>query len=689
MAVTKFNVDGQFLNRELGTLEFNRRVLAQAQDQQVPLLERLRFLCITTTNLDEFFEVRVAGLKELIEAGSSLSGVEQLSPQELLFEVNQKAARLIADQYECFNKQLVPAFQEQGIRFVRRDDLNEKQQEWVRDYAKYSVAPILSPLALDPSHPFPRILNKSLNFLVQLEGKDAFGRNCDLAVVQAPRSLPRIIKLPPEISDGHNDFLFLSSIMHKHMGFLFPGMKVKASYQFRVTRNSHLFVDPEEVDDLLTALAGELAGRRYGDAVRLEVADNCPEDLTQYLLDRFGLGQQDVYLVNGPVNINRLHAIYDLVDRPDLKYPPFLASIPSSLAPGVNKFHAIAQQDILLHHPYESFAPVVELLRDAAADPNVLAIKQTLYRTGADSAVVDALVAAAKTGKEVTVVVELRARFDEADNINLASRLQEAGAHLVYGVVGYKTHAKMCLIIRREERKLQKYAHLGTGNYHPRTARTYTDYGLLTCDARITGDVAKVFMQLTSLGKFKNLKELLQAPFTLHKTVLKKIKALAKLAGAGQQTRIVAKLNSLMEQEVIDSLYAASQAGVEIELIVRGPCGLRPGVPGLSDNIRVRSIIGRFLEHARVFCFESADETEVYLSSADWMERNFFKRVETCFPVINPSIKSRLVNDLEIQLQDNCQAWSLQPDGKYLRCTPNSDPPISAQDRLLSSHSKS
>lgn len=683
MAAPELTISRHFLSRELGTLEFNRRVLAQAEDETIPLLERLRFLCITSTNLDEFFEVRVAGLKELLEAGSNLSGLERLSPQELLFEINQKAARLIANQYACFNNQLVPAFQEQGIRFIPRNDLNDKQQEWVRDYAKHSVAPILSPLALDPSHPFPRILNKSLNFLVKLEGKDAFGRNCDLAVVQAPRSLPRIIKLPPEISDGHNDFLFLSSIMHKHMGFLFPGMDVKASYQFRVTRNSHLFVDPEEVDDLLTALAGELAGRRYGDAVRLEVADRCPEDLMRYLLDRFGLGQQDVYLVNGPVNINRLSAIYDLVDRPDLKYPPFLPRVPSALTPGVNKFHAIAKQDILLHHPYESFAPVVELLRDAATDPNVLAIKQTLYRTGADSAIVDALVAAAKAGKEVTVVVELRARFDEADNINLASRLQEAGAHLVYGVVGYKTHAKMCLIIRREENKLQRYVHLGTGNYHPRTARAYTDYGLLTCDSRITNDVAKVFMQLTSLGKFKNLKELLQAPFTLHKMVLRQIEDTIKLAKTGQETRIIAKLNSLVEQEIIDTLYSASQAGVEIELIVRGPCSLRPGVPGLSDNIQVRSIIGRFLEHARIYCFQNEDETNMYLSSADWMARNFFKRVEICFPIKNKSIKKRLVNDLEIQLQDNCQAWFLQPDGKYIRSVPNGEPPLSAQDKLL------
>lgn len=688
MAAPKLEVGGHFLNRELGTLDFNRRVMAQAQDPSVPLLERLRFLCITSTNLDEFFEIRVAGLKEVIEADTKLAGDENLSPTELLSAVNQKAARLIEDQYNCFNHELIPAFEEQGIRFVRRHDLTPEQKDWVRQYAKRSVIPVLSPLALDPSHPFPRILNKSLNFLVQLEGKDAFGRQCDLAVVQAPRSLPRIIKMPPELSQSQNDFLFLSSVMHNNMDLLFPGMTVKGSYQFRVTRNSHLFVDPEEVDDMLTALAGELAGRRYGDAVRLEVADNCPEDLSEYLSNRFGLSQQDVYLVNGPVNINRLHAIYDLVDRPDLKYSPFIPSVPEEFSAGGNKLDVIKNTDVLLHHPYESFTPVVELLHEAASDPNVLAIKQTLYRTGADSSVVDALVAAAQAGKEVTVVVELRARFDEADNINLANRLQEAGAHLVYGVVGYKTHAKMCLIVRREGKNLRRYVHLGTGNYHPRTARQYSDYGLLTSDARITSDVSKVFLQLTSLGKFKDLKDLYQSPFTLQRNVIKRAELVAEAARKGEKARIIVKVNSLIEPGSIDALYAASQAGAEIDLIVRGPCGLRPGVPGLSDNIRVRSIVGRFLEHARVYCFEYGDQLDLYLSSADFMERNFFKRVEVCFPIKSKTLQKRILKDLEIALADNYQAWELGSDGEYRRCTPGQDEAKIFQQIMLETYSK-
>lgn len=684
MAAPKIELAGQFLNRELGTLEFNRRVLSLAQDESIPLLERLRFLCITSTNLDEFFEIRVAGLKQILELGSQLPEREMLSPQELLFEIHQKAARIISDQYDCFNNQLVPAFKEQGIRFIKRTDFTEKQQEWVRNYAKNSVIPVLSPLALDPSHPFPRILNKSLNFLVKLEGKDAFGRQCDLAVVNAPRSLPRIVKLPAEVAESHNDFVFLSSIMHSYMYTLFPGMSVKGSYQFRVTRNSHLFVDPEEVDDLLIALTGELAGRKYGDAVRLEIADNCPTDLTQYLTDHFGLSEQDLYQVNGPVNINRLHAIYDLVDRPDLKYAPFVPSVPKTLTSDTNKFDVIAKQDIVLHHPYESFQPVVELLREAAADPNVLAIKQTLYRTGADSEVVDALVAAAQANKEVTVVVELRARFDEAANIDLSNRLQEAGAHLVYGVVGYKTHAKMALIVRREGNKLRRYCHLGTGNYHSRTARHYTDYGLLTSNPRITGDVAKIFLQLTSLGKSKNLKCLLQSPFTLHSGVIGKITDLADKARAGQKTRLVAKLNALLEYDVIDALYAASQAGVKIELIVRGPCGVRPQVPGLSENITVRSILGRFLEHARVYLFQDEDQTDLYLSSADWMERNLLRRVEACFPITDKKLGERIIEELDIALADNCQAWELDSDGKYQRCAPASDEErLASQEALL------
>ena len=673
-----------FLNREQSLLAFNRRVLAQARDPATPLLERLRFLCIASNNLDEFFEIRVAGLKEQVVSGSTQAGPDNISPQEILTRISADAHKLVDEQYRVLNEELIPALERERIRFLRRSEWNTEQETWVRNYFEQELLPVLSPLGLDPAHPFPKILNKSLNFIVSLRGRDAFGRVGGIAIVQAPRALPRLIQLPAECGAGPHDFVFLSSVIHAHVSDLFPGMEVTGCHQFRVTRNSELFVDEEEVGDLLRAVEGELASRRYGDTVRLEVADNCPTAMTAYLMNEFELAEPDVYQVNGPVNLNRLLALTDLLDRPELKYPAFVPGLPPVLMRSQDIFAAIRAGDILLHHPFQSFAPVADFVRQAAADPNVLAIKQTLYRTGKTSALVDALIQAARAGKEVTVVIELRARFDEEANINLASALQEAGAHVVYGVVGYKTHAKMMLVVRREGAKLRHYVHLGTGNYHDRTARLYTDFGLLTCDRLIGEDVHKVFQQLTSLGRVPKLKKLLQSPFTLQKELLDRIEREAAHARAGKPAQIIAKMNSVVEPQVIQALYKASQAGVKIDLIVRGMCCLRPGVPGISDNIRVRSIIGRFLEHPRVYWFRNDGQEELWLASADWMERNFFRRVEIAFPVTEKSLKQRIYREaIEVYLADNTQAWELQSDGSYRRLTPDNEETRAAQALLL------
>ncbi len=679
-----------YVNRELSLLEFNRRVLEQAKDERVPLLERIRFLCISSTNLDEFFEVRVAGLKQKAGLGAMESGPDNMTAQEVLKEISLRAHDLVDEQYRVLNDIMFPLLEAQGIRFIRRDDWNASQRRWLRRYFNESLQPVLSPMGLDPAHPFPRILNKSLNFIVALTGKDAFGRNSGLAVISAPRSLPRVIQLPADETDsGPYDFVFLSSVMHAFADVLFHGMKVEGLYQFRVTRNSELFVDEEEIDDLLRAVEGELLTRNYGDLVRLEVAHNCPQEQVKFLQDQFVLADVDVYQVNGPVNLNRLAEVCELVDRPDLKYPSFTPRLPQQLA-GKDIFKAIAKRDVLLHLPFESFLPVVDFLRQAAEDPHVLAIKQTLYRTGPQSAVVDALVAAAHAGKEVTVVIELMARFDEEANVALATRLQRAGAHVVYGVVGYKTHAKMILVVRREGKRLRHYVHLGTGNYHPRTARIYTDYGLMSCNKAIGQDVHKVFNQLTSLGKVAKMNRLLHSPFTLHQAMLDKIEREIVHVREGRGGRVIVKVNALIDPQLIQALYRASQAGVEIDLIVRGMCRLRPGMPGVSENIRVRSVIGRFLEHTRVFYFANGGGEEVYASSADWMERNMFRRVEICFPIENKTLRERVKQDLAWYLKDNTQAWILSADGSYaLPQMAEGEEPFSAQQALLNELSES
>ncbi len=674
-----------YINRYTSLLEFNRRVLEYAKDATVPLLERLKYLCISSSNLDEFFEIRIALLKQRVETGVVKSGLDNMTPGEILNILSVSVQAFIDEQYRILNEELIPELATHDIRFLKRSEWSSAQEKWLRTYFKKQLTPVLSPIGLDPAHPFPRVLNKSLNFIVSLKGKDAFGRDSALAVVQAPRVLPRIIQLPRNISgDQGNDLVFLSSIIHAFVDDLFPGMKSTGCYQFRVTRNSDLFVDEEEIEDLARALEGELSARRYGAAVRLEVADNCPERLRKYLLQRFELAPEDVYQANGPVNLNRLLAVYDLIDRPDMKYAGFVSGLPSRVTANTDIFEAIKQGDILLHHPFESFAPVIDLVKQAANDPDVLAIKQTLYRTGPDSTVVDALVEAARAGKEVTVVIELRARFDEAENIELANRLDQAGAHVVYGVVGYKTHAKMLLVIRRGPKKsLQRFVHLGTGNYHPKTTRLYTDYGLITCDPLIGEDVHNVFMQLTSLGKVPKLNKLLQSPFTLHPSLIEWIDREAQHAAEGRPARIIIKINSLTEPKAIQALYRASRAGVSIDLVVRGMCCLRPGIPGVSDNIRVRSIIGRFLEHTRVYYFLNDGEEPLYCASADLMERNMFRRVEVAFPIENAESRKRIMGELETYLEDNHQAWILDSDGVYTRSSATSGKLVTAQDVIL------
>jgi polyphosphate kinase len=674
-----------FINRELAALEFNARVLAQATDERVPLLERLRFLCICSSNLDEFFEIRVSGLKQLLELGSTHSAPDTLSIPEQLDAIHERAVRLIADQYAALNDVLLGALHAQGIDLLSGTDWDAHTHDWLERHFAAEVEPVLSPLGLDPARPFPRIQNKSLNFIVQLSGKDAFGRDGELAVVQAPRSLPRIVALPA--IDGRQRLVPLSTIVEAFVERLFTGMQVLGCYQFRLTRNSDLFVDDEEVDDLRRAVEGELAHRRYGAAVRLETAANCPQQIVDFLLHQFALEPRDWYSVPGPVNLNRFSAIYDLVQRADLKYPVFTPGVPEGFSGAQDMFEAIRHRDVLLHHPFQSFAPVMDLLRQAATDPMVLAIKQTLYRTGDQSRIVDALVAAAQAGKDVTVVIELRARFDEEANIELSTRLQEAGAHVMYGVVGYKTHAKLLLIVRREADGLRRYCHLGTGNYHPGTARFYTDYGLFTSDEAIGTDVHEIFLQLTSLTQTPRLRRLLQSPFKLHETLQSMIEREINHARAGKSARLIAKLNALVDPQTIENLYRASGAGVQIELIVRGVCALRPGLPGISENIRVRSIIGRFLEHSRVFWFDNAGRPQLYLASADWMERNFFRRVEVAFPVSQAKLRARIREDLQRYLDDNSNAWLLQSDGSYQRSVHGADVPgIDAQAQLLEAY---
>jgi polyphosphate kinase len=585
-----------------------------------------------------------------------------------LARISEECHALVAHQYDILNREILPQLQANGVHLVRHTDRNEAQRAWVKEYFEREVRPLLTPIGLDPAHPFPQVVNKSLNFIVSLSGKDAFGRGTAIAIVKAPRVLPRVIRLPDHLSKhGGISFCLLTSIIHAHISDLFSGREVIGYSQFRVTRDSDLWVDEDEVKNLRQALKGELQGRQYGASVRLEVAKNCPPDLSQFLLDQFGLHQSRLYAVDGPVNLVRLSEVTDYVNNPALRFPPFFPGS-AQKTPGQDIFAALRESDILLHHPYQSFQTVIDFIRGAALDPAVVAIKQTIYRTGMNSDLMEALIAAARQGKEVTVIVELKARFDEEANINWADKLEQAGAQVVYGVVGLKTHAKLALVIRREEGKLRCYAHLGTGNYHPTTTKFYTDFGLLTCHPQLSQEVNEVFIHLTSLTKPHKLTHLWLAPFALQSEIIKAIRNEARIARAGRPGRIIVKINALVDESVIKALYAASRDGVKIDLIVRGACTLRPGVPGLSDNIKVRSVIGRFLEHSRIYYFRNDLAHDVYLASADWMSRNLFRRIEVAFPILDKALKRRVISEgLNPYLKDNTNAWELEPDGHYQR----------------------
>ena len=658
-----------FLDREISQIAFNWRVLAQAEDKQVPLLERLKYLCIVGSNLDEFFEVRIASLL----AQNTVDGELSQDPafRQQLRKISESCHQLAQRQYELLNTEILPLLAKKGVRILRHNDRNEAQRAWVKAYFEREVKPLLTPIGLDPAHPFPQVVNKSLNFIVSLAGKDAFGRGTAIAIVKAPRVLPRIIKLPEEISGNCMAFCLLSSVIHSHIEDLFNGREVINYSQFRVTRDSDLWVDEEEVKNLRQALQGELQTRQFGEAVRLEVAKNCPKELSDFLLAQFNLPQDRLYAVDGPVNMVRLGELLDYVRQPSLRFPPFAARFVTK-ANGLDMFSNLRKHDILLHHPFQAFQTVIDFIRSASLDPNVVAIKQTVYRTGMNSDLMESLITAARLGKEVTVVVELKARFDEEANINWADRLQQAGAQVVYGVVGLKTHAKMALVIRREEGGvLRHYAHLGTGNYHPSTTRFYTDFGLLTAHHGIATEVNEVFIHLTGLNKPKKLEHLWLAPFGLQPQIIKAIRNEARIAREGRPARIIAKMNALLDESVIRALYAASADGVKIDLIVRGACALRPGVPGLSENIRVRSIIGRFLEHSRIYYFRNDLAHDVYLGSADWMNRNLFRRIEVAFPVLDKALKKRVISEgLDPYLKDNTNAWVLDSEGNYERRKP-------------------
>lgn len=677
----EYTYNDRFINRELSILDFHLRVLEQAVDPLHPLLERMNFLLIFSRNLDEFFEIRVAGMLEQLDLGNESHTPDGLTPKQVLDQISQTTHAAIERQYRILNEEILAKLREEDICFLRRGELTPAQSSWVKKYFQEQVAPVLTPISLDPAHPFPRLVNKSLNFIVTLEGKDAFGRQIDLAVVPAPRSLPRVVRLPDELTGGKEHHVMLSAIIHEHVSDLFPGMTATGCYQFRVTRNADLALN-EDVEDLAKALKGELNSRRFGRAVRLEVTENCPKHIYDYLLDEFDLEEEQLYKVDGPVNLARLLSNFK---RPHLRYDSHTPVIPKVLKKAENIFSAMQKQDILLHHPFESFAPVINFLREAARDPQVLAIKQTLYRSGADSEIVQVLAEAARNGKEVTAVIELRARFDEESNIAVANVLQEAGAVVVYGIVGYKTHAKMILVVRRENNKLVRYVHLGTGNYHAGNARIYTDYGLLTTDKELCEDVHRIFQELTGMGKMAKLKKLLHAPFTLHAQLINFIDDEIANAKAGKPAQIIVKVNALTEVQLINKLYEASQAGVQIDLIIRSICCLRPGLPGLSENIRVRSIVGRFLEHTRVYYFSNNGNPHVYCSSADWMDRNLFNRVEACFPIEDPALKKRIYQQgLLNYLKDNQQAWLLKGDGSWIRAqVAEGEEPHNAQRTLL------
>lgn len=672
-----------YVNRELSFLEFNRRVKAQARDERVPLLERLRFLTIVSSNLDEFFEVRVGLLKQRIALALPHQGADSTPAAVLHRQIRETVSELVTNQYKLLNETVLPRLEEHGVRLLRRSRWTPAQKAWIKNYFTEQALPVLTPVGLDPAHPFPVVQNKGLNFLITLEGEDAFERDSGVAILQVPRCLPRVIRLPEELSDGQ-DFTLISSVIHANVSALFPGMQVTGCHQFRLTRDSNMWVDEEEIDDLLDALKGELHGRNYGSSTRLEVAQGTPDYLIDFLLSHHGLGPEDLYVVNGPVNLHRLGALVNQARLDELKHPAFTPGLPHNLGPKQDLLATLRAHDVLLYHPYQSYNPVVDLLWRASTDPKVLAIKMTLYRVGGGSRIVDALLQAARAGKDVTVVVELRARFDEAENISLATLLAEAGANVVYGVVGFKCHAKTMLVVRREQGQLRRYVHVGTGNYHINNARLYTDYSLLSANPELGEDVHRIFMELTGLGQVREMNRLLHSPFTLRTEVVRLIDAEATAAKAGKPAWIRAKMNSLTEPSVIQALYRASQAGVQIDLVVRGICSLRPGLNGVSENIRVRSIVGRFLEHDRVYAFHAQGKDLVYIASADWMDRNLWRRVEVACPIRSSELKERILKNMARFLEDDALAWLMDSDGGYARVAERGE--NSAQAALLQDH---
>ena len=674
----------ELLDRDVSILAFNERVLDWAKRPEVPLLERLRYLCIVSSNLDEFFEVRAD-----LHMSAFRNGDEKGTYNTKTFETVYNSARdLVNEQYSLYNAVLLPSLQKEGIKILSHADRNLVQKKWVRDYFKREVNPLLVPVGLDPAHPFPQVANKSLNFIVQLSGKDAFGRSNDIAIVKVPRVLPRVIPLPAKVAGHGKAFVLLSSVIRAHLNDLFPGREVGQFSQFRVTRNSDLSVDEDEVENLRTALRKGLQHRQYGQALRLEVSDSCSEHLSDFLLKQFSLPKSALFRAAGPVNLVRLSQLIDLVDDPALLFPAYQSSFPKQLKQGESIFARMQKGDVLIHQPFESFDGVLAFLKEAVEDPQVLAIKQTIYRTGSDPAMMNLLREAVRRGKEVTAVVELKARFDEEANINWAEQLESVGAQVVYGVVGLKTHAKMLLVTRREGRVLKRYGHLSTGNYNPRTAKLYTDLSYLTSDVRMTADMETLFVHLASPSRLGRMNKLWSAPFFLQKNMVEKIEAVGAAAAQGLPARIVAKMNSLTDPVLVHALISAGQKGAQIDLIVRGACMLPAGIPGKTDNIRVRSIIGRFLEHSRVFFFETDTVQDFYLSSADWMSRNMTRRVELAWPVLELSLRQRLIDEcLLAYLHDTRNAWTLDADGKYRRVEKQGRKPQSAQALLMQKYS--
>jgi len=666
-----------FINRELSWLEFNQRVLDQAKDPDVPLLERLKFLAIVSSNLDEFFEVRVAGLKQVLQAGSQATGPDGLTAAQQLAAISERVRELVAAQYACWREEIQPQLAEKGVRFHRYPDVDPAVRAHFDDYFEREIFPVLTPLAIDPAHPFPQLLNKSLNLLVELEGENL---GTDLAVVQIPRILPRLLPFPGKQENGQ-DFIFLGNLVQEHVGRLFHGVKVRGAHMFRITRNSNLYVDEEEARNLLRAIEDELRKLNRGNAVRLEVQD-APAALTDRLCDIFNLDKEDVYRVEWPLNLVRLMPIATELDRPDLKYKRFTPATVVGLGEEHDIFFHIRKGDILLHHPYDSFQTVLDFIGQAAEDPQVLAIKQTLYRTSSDSPLIPLLVQASRQGKQVVVAIELKARFDEAANIKWARQLREAGVDVVYGLAGLKTHAKMAMVVRKEYDGIRRYVHLGTGNYHPSTARLYTDLSYFTARPEITEDVANIFNTVTGVSQLPPPHRLLVAPWHLHKEILGLIDNEIEHARAGRPAAIFAKLNALVQEEIIEALYRASRAGVKVELLVRGICALRPGLPGVSENITVRSIVGRFLEHSRIYRFGNGGDPRYFIGSADWMERNFFHRVEAVFPVEGDGVKKHVEEIIDTFRKDNVKARILQPDGTYLPA-PRDGEAFDAQDEFL------